>query len=85
MNTARSKHSAALLSDGRVLLVGGRTAAGDPLSSGEIFAGANFIGVGGMEDTRFQPLAGAGPASPLTPLRLRRGNEGKTTRLKLSN
>ncbi len=37
MSVARSMHSAALLQDGRVLLVGGRDAAGNELNSGEIF------------------------------------------------
>src|SRR5258706_1941720 len=56
MNDARSMHSAALLADGRVLLVGGRNASGDALSSGEIFDGASFVGVGGMVNARVSPL-----------------------------
>jgi phosphotransferase system IIA component len=56
MNDARSMHSAVLLQDGRVLIVGGRDAGGNELSSGEIFDGSNFIGVGGMEDARVRPL-----------------------------
>jgi hypothetical protein len=45
MNSARSGHSAALLQDGRVLLVGGKDAGGNDLNSGEIFDGA-FSNVG---------------------------------------
>jgi hypothetical protein len=56
MNTARSMHSAALMLDGRVLLVGGRDAGGNALSSGEVFDGSTFVGVGGMEDARVRPL-----------------------------
>ena len=56
MNTARSGHSAALMLDGRILVVGGRDADGNELSSGEIFDGANFIGVGGMVNPRVNPL-----------------------------
>ena len=37
LGVARSMHSAALLQDGRVLIVGGRDASGNALSSGEIF------------------------------------------------
>jgi hypothetical protein len=50
-------HSAALLQDGRVLIVGGRDASSD-LASGEIFdpASSSFIGIGGMEVPRVHPL-----------------------------
>src|SRR6185503_8559360 len=37
LGVARSMHSAALLQDGRVLVVGGRDANGNELTSGEIF------------------------------------------------
>ena len=37
MGVARSMHSAALLQDGRVLVVGGRDGNGNELLSGEIF------------------------------------------------
>src|SRR6185503_8195191 len=41
MSGARSMHSAALMQDGRVLIVGGRDGSGNALATGEIF-GAGF-------------------------------------------
>src|SRR5262249_43960057 len=48
MSVTRSLHSAALLQDGRVLIVGGKDADGNALSSGEIFdSAAGFSTING--------------------------------------
>ncbi|OLE52801.1 MAG: hypothetical protein AUG51_16645 [Acidobacteria bacterium 13_1_20CM_3_53_8] len=54
MDAARFGHSAALMLDGKVLIVGGRDADGNALSSGEVFDSGKqrFFAAGEMQDAR---------------------------------
>jgi hypothetical protein len=62
MNAARSMHSAALMLDGRVLIVGGHDTAGNALLSGEIFdtASGSFSTVAGNADCRSRACTSSG-------------------------